>query len=494
MVFKPILFLFLYILTYYGFLFLFDGNSELLPNVSNILLTIANLFSLAIIFKAFTNKKNQNKPFTLLMLLGCLSYTLCNSYWAFYEYVYDTPPIVGFYDLLMLLTYLFFLSALIYYFKSNKVVLVSTYLFDLLIFTVITSTLSWVFIIRPYLIPSFDDYSLYMLITYLGYPIADLTLLFASLIVYLYTSMPRSILFIFLGFLINIVANSMNFYQSTIPTSLIGHWADPLWALTIILIGYSCLNHIEGDRINQRTYFKKYIQLFFPYSIMIIFLFVVYVNFYNVKDPLLIGVFISIVLLLIRLFNTINRNEALNKEINQTNLQLKEANDKLKFLAYHDELTNLPNRHLLFEKIQNEMKSNEYRNDGHAFLLFIDLDGFKAVNDTFGHTVGDELLKQVSNRLKSQLAENDFLCRFAGDEFIMLLTDRDKKSVENMATAIVESLSKQYMIDAHKVSISSSIGVSSFEEADSILSVINKADKAMYNIKKNGKNGFGFIM
>ena len=428
------------------------------------------------------------------MLLGCLSYTLCNSYWAFYEYVYDTPPIVGYYDLLMLLTYLFFLSALIYYFKSHKVVLVSTYLFDLLIFTVITATLSWVFIIRPYLIPSFDDYSLYMLITYLGYPIADLTLLFASLIIFLYTSLSRSILFIFLGFLINIIANSIYFYQSTIPTSLIDHLVDPLWALSIILIGFSCLDHIEGDKVNQRTYFKKYIQLFFPYSIMIIFLFVVYVNFYNIKDPLLIGVFISIILLLIRLFNTINRNEVLNKEINQTNLQLKDANDKLKFLAYHDELTKLPNRHLLFEKIQHEINSNDFRDQGHFYLLFIDLDGFKAVNDTFGHNVGDELLKQVSYRLKAQMAESDFLCRFAGDEFIMLLSDRDKKSVEKMAMAVVESLSKQYIIDSHDISISSSIGVSSFEESDSMLSVINRADKAMYNIKKNGKNGFGFIM
>lgn len=92
------------------------------------------------------------------------------------------------------------------------------------------------------------------------------------------------------------------------------------------------------------------------------------------------------------------------------------------------------------------------------------------------------------------MAESDFLCRFAGDEFIMLLSDRDKKSVEKMAMAVVESLSKQYIIDSHEISISSSIGVSSFEESESMLSVINRADKAMYNIKKNGKNGFGFIM
>lgn len=86
----------------------------------------------------------------------------------------------------------------------------------------------------------------------------------------------------------------------------------------------------------------------------------IYVHFYDTKDPILIGVFVSIVLLMVRLFNTIYSNEALNKEINKKNIQLKEANDKLKFLAYHDELTKLPNRHFLFEKIQNEMDKNNY--------------------------------------------------------------------------------------------------------------------------------------
>lgn len=92
------------------------------------------------------------------------------------------------------------------------------------------------------------------------------------------------------------------------------------------------------------------------------------------------------------------------------------------------------------------------------------------------------------------MSADDLLCRFAGDEFIMLVSDRDKNSVEKIATAIVKALSEKYLINSHEISISSSIGISSFEEADSIVSVINRADQAMYNIKKNGKNGFGFIL
>lgn len=469
-------------------LFFLEGNQIVLSTVSNILLTIASLFTVTVLLKAFTNQNNQNKKFTLLMFLGCLCYSLGNIYWTYYEYVHAAPPAVGLYDCLMLLVYLFFLGALIYYFKTHKVVLVTTYLFDILIFTVLTTTLSWIFIIRPFLIPNVDNHSLITSITFLGYPIADLTILFACLIIFLYTSLSKFMLFIILGFLINIIANGINFYQSTNATY--DHLIDPLWALANLLIAISSLDNFRG---NKRTDSKKYFQLFIPYTIMIIFLFVVYIHSYDIKNPLFIGVFIAIVLLMIRLFTTIYSNEALNKEIHTKNLQLKDANDQLKFLAYHDELTKLPNRHYLFNKIQDEMNRSNVQNNYYCSLLFIDLDGFKLVNDTFGHNVGDQLLKQVSGRLNEQMSEGDFLCRFAGDEFIMLLSDRDKNSVKTIAAGIVESLSKQYLIDSQEITISSSIGISFFEETDSMLSVINRADKAMYNIKKNGKNGFGFI-
>lgn len=120
--------MFLYILVYYSSIFLIEGNSILLSTASNILLTIAILISVTILLKAFINQNNQNKRFTLLLLIGCLYYFLSNSYWTYYEYVFNTPPIVGLYDFLMLTAYIFFLCALIYYFKIHKAVLVATYL------------------------------------------------------------------------------------------------------------------------------------------------------------------------------------------------------------------------------------------------------------------------------------------------------------------------------------------------------------------------------
>lgn len=419
--FKPILFLFLFILGYYYLLFLLKGN-PILPTVSNLLLTIASLITVIVLQKAFKNQYISNKNFTLLLLLGCIFYSLGNGYWTYYEYVNGTVPNIGLYDFLMLIVHICFLWALIQYFKTHKVFLATTYIFDILIFTVITTTLAWVFIIRPLLIPTYDAYSLLTLVTYLAYPIADLIILFACFMILLCTSLTKSIVFIILGFFITIIANSVNFYEILNTVYIFGHLIDPLWSLAILIIGFSGLDKFEVNKANNQNYSKKYFQLFIPYSIMIIFLFVVYINFYDIKDPLLIGVFISIVLLTIRLFHTINRNEALNNEIHKKNLQLRDVNDQLKFLAFHEELTQLPNRHYLFNKMQDAMDKYNSKNLCHFYLLFIDLDGFKSVNDTFGHTTGDTLLKQVSNRLKEQISETDgdFLCRFAGDEFIIL--------------------------------------------------------------------------
>src|SRR5690606_28015485 len=156
----------------------------------------------------------------------------------------------------------------------------------------------------------------------------------------------------------------------------------------------------------KKTTTNKYIQLFIPYAVMVIFLFVFYINLHNTKDPILIGVFIAIILLMIRLVMTIKSNEALNAEIRSKHSQLKEANDQLSFLAYHDELTKLPNRHFLLSKLQDLMDDYKAQNEVESYLLFIDLDGFKTVNDIYGHNAGDLLLKQIASRLKKQLSDN----------------------------------------------------------------------------------------
>ena len=168
--------------------------------------------------------------------------------------------------------------------------------------------------------------------------------------------------------------------------------------------------------------------------------------------------------------------------------RIRESEDKAKYLAYHDNLTDLPNRLCLKERVEALIKEM----DRHFIMCFIDLDGFKEINDTAGHDVGDKLLKAMADRI-SELADNDdFAARIGGDEFAFIFMDIDS---DNQIKEKVDNLSKiiaaPFTIDGQSYSLTSSIGVSRFpKDALSYNELIKKSDLAMYEIKDNGKDGF----
>ncbi|WP_081796124.1 diguanylate cyclase domain-containing protein [Enterovibrio calviensis] len=158
---------------------------------------------------------------------------------------------------------------------------------------------------------------------------------------------------------------------------------------------------------------------------------------------------------------------------------------RLNHIANHDLLTGLPNRAHAFDKLSRDHEK------GHSMhVLFIDLDGFKAVNDQFGHNIGDELLKVVASRMKSCLPRSDFVARLSGDEFLIAI--QDTSSVDSIVKRLLERLSQEMVINQCKPKVSASIGIRRWAENDntSLATVIEQADKAMYGAKANGKNGF----
>lgn len=163
------------------------------------------------------------------------------------------------------------------------------------------------------------------------------------------------------------------------------------------------------------------------------------------------------------------------------------------FLAYHDSLTSLPNRRCLektFLEIQEESKT-----DLKTFaILFLDLDGFKVVNDSLGHDIGDLLLKEVATRLKSLLRDDDYVFRIAGDEFAVLINYKDKKYIKIVANKIIKLINKDFLIDNNKpIRVGCSIGISLFPENSSNLKELLKyADSSMYEVKTSGKNKYKF--
>lgn len=172
---------------------------------------------------------------------------------------------------------------------------------------------------------------------------------------------------------------------------------------------------------------------------------------------------------------------------------LKRAEEQLMFLAHHDPLTNLPNRLLLMDRLAHGIE-RAIRSGRKLALLFMDLDGFKDINDTFGHPVGDELLKQVSKRLQKCLRQGDTLARLGGDEFVFLVESYALiDEVEGVARKLLSILTKSFNINDHELFIGMSIGISLYpDDSDKSATLLRNADSAMYRAKESGRNNFQF--
>jgi len=183
----------------------------------------------------------------------------------------------------------------------------------------------------------------------------------------------------------------------------------------------------------------------------------------------------------------------------------KKAEEEIRNLAYYDSLTGLPNRLLFQDHLSRALASAERRGQM-AAILFLDLDRFKNVNDTFGHTLGDMLLKGVAGRLEKALRKSDVisrdvngeladnLARFGGDEFVILLTDiKNPQDAANVAERLIYTLSDTFVLIGHEIVITTSIGISLYPNDGEGMDVLVKAaDKAMYYAKAQGRNNYKF--
>lgn len=161
-------------------------------------------------------------------------------------------------------------------------------------------------------------------------------------------------------------------------------------------------------------------------------------------------------------------------------------------LAYFDQLTNLPNRTLLLDRLTQAISISS-RTHRKISLLFIDLDGFKLVNDTFGHDAGDCLLKEVGKRLLGCIREGDTVARLGGDEFVVTMLESNLPLATMLANRILDSLMLPYDLRGKEAvtSISGSIGIAEYpDHAQNIEDLLSAADKAMYTAKNQGKNQF----
>lgn len=172
---------------------------------------------------------------------------------------------------------------------------------------------------------------------------------------------------------------------------------------------------------------------------------------------------------------------------------LAEANRELAQLALHDNLTRLPNRILLEDRLDQAINKASRENSKFA-LMFMDLDGFKAVNDAFGHHIGDSLLIAVTERMKEIVQGHHTLARLGGDEFVLLIEIEDPNDAATVADALVKAVERPFDISRYELVVSLSIGIAVFP-GDGIdeRELMFNADAAMYHTKNNGRNGHSFF-
>ena len=168
------------------------------------------------------------------------------------------------------------------------------------------------------------------------------------------------------------------------------------------------------------------------------------------------------------------------------------AQQRIETLAYRDVLTGLPNRLMLTQRVDFALRMAE-RNGGQFAVFFLDLDRFKNINDSMGHTFGDRVLVEVADRIKQCLRDVDTLCRLGGDEFVLFLQQADAHGAETGAQRILEALARPFQIDGMSFSVGCSIGVALYpEDGKTLDELIQFADIAMYRVKERGRGNFRF--
>jgi len=173
-----------------------------------------------------------------------------------------------------------------------------------------------------------------------------------------------------------------------------------------------------------------------------------------------------------------------------------QAQNRINYMAYHDALTQLPNRWMFEQKLKQtlEMYANrENDTNKQVVVMFLDLDRFKVINDSFGHEVGDELLRMAATRLSEVVRPGDLVSRIGGDEFTVLLVDIDVNDAAYIAGRIIRAIEQPFDLDNREARVSTSVGIAVFPDHGSdFVSLMRHADSAMYAAKDAGRNGYEF--
>ncbi|HZG58373.1 GGDEF domain-containing protein [Paenibacillus sp.] len=194
------------------------------------------------------------------------------------------------------------------------------------------------------------------------------------------------------------------------------------------------------------------------------------------------------------MYDRVYKLKNLIREMEVEYSEIKSSEEMNRHLALHDSLTELPNRMYFNERLTWAVNYAK-RSGERLAVMFLDLDGFKEVNDAYGHEIGDRILQETAARLKSCIRSTDTIARLGGDEFVVLLSQlKEERDAEVIARKFVDAFGPGFKANGAEVRLSVSVGISLYpRDGREPTELVNKADQAMYKIKSAGKNAFGYV-
>ncbi|MFZ3589344.1 putative bifunctional diguanylate cyclase/phosphodiesterase [Bacillus sp. DJP31] len=470
---------------------------------------LATLVSFWWLFSCFKRTNGPSRFFWFFLSLGCLSYLSAITLWSYYEFILKIEVIsdINIPDLLWIgqnCFYLFALVVLMYVHKSKLLTL--RIFFDILIVMLVATAFNWKLIINPILTQSTD----LKIFPELLYPILDLGVLFGTLSILIASNTifnRKSTTFLILGLLIQIIGDTLFSYQKVSQSYLIGGLSEQLWILSLLFIGLSAVYHDGTATFKPKNKSQKKSAIIFRHSITytsfaLLFIVVIFQSYNQKVDSIIFFFFICMMLIVIRQILTLiendtlvnkfkNLNDQLELKVKKRTEQLEESLSNLEYMAYHDMLTNLPNRRMFERKLSKFIRV--MKPDSKLAIMLIDLDRFKHINDSLGHSFGDKLLNELSQRLVHSLGKNVTIARIGGDEFSILIEHKGIDSTEDVARTILIETGKTFEIEGIEVHVTPSIGISLYpDNGNDFESLLMYADTAMYYVKEKGKNNFAF--
>ncbi|MGV8026532.1 MAG: putative bifunctional diguanylate cyclase/phosphodiesterase [Anaerolineaceae bacterium] len=512
-------------------IFFYQRENKIL--VSDLLIMVLNALSVFALFLAASQYKEKSKSMSLawyFIALAQLSFTIGDLLLFIFEGILHIETFPSIADLFYLLYYpiIFLGILLIPHEKTSKIKLTKDGI-DFILVLLSASLVLWFFLLNPSVAELINEPFLVKLLT-LAYPTGDL-ILFSALLILIYSFSNEkargAFLFLITSIFIQIITDVIYSSQLLAGSYSSASWVSSGWVFGYLFLGIAGAIQLRNNnqalapgiiKYFQNLSIEKYIekiQTYLPYFIVIFsYTFpIFYISDEIPKDLLFLTIVIGVVIILsmTRQYIVIVENKKLNKklegalsdlegksfELQKTNdklsheiIERKKIEEQLSFDALHDGLTKLPNRTLFLDRLNHAFEISK-RNKNYSFsVLFIDLDQFKNVNDTLGHSTGDELLIKFSERIKKCIRNVDTFARLGGDEFTILLEDHEiKQKAVEVADRIQQNLHEPYLLSGQKFFITASIGIVNdiSENYDNAEAILRDADIAMYRAKELGR-------